>query len=532
MSRPASLFRNAGIVATATLASRLLGLLRDQVQSWTFGAGFATDAFVAAYRIPNALRDLFAEGALSSAFLPAFTRQAGSAGSEAAFRLARRTMTLLAVLLGISTLLVAWGAPVLVRLYAAGFDGAKTDLAVSMTRILSPFLLFIALAAVAMGMLQAGGRFLAPASAPAAFNVVCLLAMVGLPALLARAGHPPALALAWGATAGGIAQFLVQVPALRRSGFRFGVDWAPRDPEVRRLLRAIAPAAAGLAATQLNVLVDTVIASSLGDGPITWLQLAFRLVQLPIGLIGVALATVHLQRAAVQAAAGDLAAIRDGLRSALRTAAFLTLPAAAGLIALSKPIARLLFEHGRFTPESTAATAAAAAWYAAGLFAYVAIKIEVPTFYAIGDSRTPAAATVAAVALKIAITLTLVAVLPAAGLPPHLALAGATSLAAWIQLAWISRGLNRRLGPSPSLAGTIAAIGALAALMGVACAALHRILETIVPGQGLGVQGMRLAASIAAGVALVAAGGLALRLPEATRAWDRCRALASPRRGR
>lgn len=532
MSRPASLLRNAGIVAAATLASRLLGLLRDQVQSWIFGAGFATDAFVAAYRIPNALRDLFAEGALSSAFVPAFTRLERERGRDAAFDLARRTLTLLAVTLAAAAVLIAWGAPALVGLYAAGFDDDKARLAIAMTQVLSPFLLFIALAAVAMGMLHAAGRFVAPASAPAWFNVVCLVAMIALPATLARAGFAPALALAVGATAGGLAQFLVQIPALRRTGFRFGLDWAPRDREVRRLLRAIAPAAVGLAATQVNVLVDTVIASSLGDGPITWLQLAFRLVQLPIGLFGVALATVHLQRASHQVASGDLGALREGLDSALRTAAILTLPAAAGLIALARPIARLLFEHGRFTPESTAATAAAASCYALGLYAYVAVKIEVPTYYALGDSRAPARATVASVAFKIAATLGFLALLPAVGVPPFLALAVATSLAAWLNLAFLSRGLRRRLGPGRSVTGVVLRIGALSAGMGVACAMLSSGLEVLLPGSGVGLQAARLGASIVAGIVLTFAGALAMRLPEAIRARDRLEALASSRRGR
>ena len=227
MSQPRGLLRTVGSISSATTVSRVLGLVRDQVQSYYFGAGSLTDAFVAAFRIPNLLRDLFAEGAMSSAFVPTFTAEREKRGADAAWRLANRLITALILILGGVTLAIFVGAPLILRVYAAGFDSEKMDLAVSMTRILSPFLLFVALAAVAMGVLNTCGRFFLPALAPASFNVVVILSVVILVPILPRFGVEPALALAIGAIGGGALQFLVQLPALRREGFRLRLELAP-----------------------------------------------------------------------------------------------------------------------------------------------------------------------------------------------------------------------------------------------------------------------------------------------------------------
>src|SRR6266850_3445304 len=227
MSERVSLLRSAGSISLATAMSRVLGLVREQVQSYYFGAGFVTDAFLAAFRIPNLLRDLFAEGALSSAFVPTFTAIKEREGPEAAWRLANRLFTVLAVILAVVTLGIFAFAPWIMRVYAAGFSPEKLALSVTMTRILSPFLLAVALASVAMGVLNTYGRFFVPALAPALLNVAAILGVVLFYPVFVHFGWPAGLVLASGAMVGGVLQFGVQVPSMRRLGFRFRPDWAP-----------------------------------------------------------------------------------------------------------------------------------------------------------------------------------------------------------------------------------------------------------------------------------------------------------------
>jgi putative peptidoglycan lipid II flippase len=502
--------------------SRVLGLVREQAQAYAFGAGFATDAFWTAFRIPNLLRDLFAEGALSSAFVATLTAEKRRCGEEAAWGLARRTMTMLIVLLGAGSIFLFLAAPAVVKIYAPGFEAEKAALTTTMTRILSPFLLLVSLAALAMGVLNTRGRFFLPALAPASFNVLSIAAILALPALLLARGMDPVLALALGALAGGAAQFLVQAPALRAEGFRFRWDWAPRDPGLRRVALLMIPATFGLAAVQINIFVDTLLASRLGDGPISWLQYAFRLIQLPIGLFGVALGMVNLARVSEDAAKGDLAALRSNLAAALRAVAFLALPASAGLIALREPIIRLLYERGRFGAEDTAQTAAAVVCYALGLYAYAATKIQVPTFYALGDTRIPVAASGAAVVSKIAANFALLAVFPRFGLHPFLALASGTAVAAWVNFAILGWGLRRRAGSTAEhrVLPLTTTLAFLSAFMGVAVAVFHRALEVWLPGAGLPGDIGRLLASVALGIGIVAGGGVRLGLDE-TRALGR-----------
>lgn len=522
MSESKSLLRSAGVVSLATLVSRVLGLVREQAQAYAFGAGFATDAFWTAFRIPNLLRDLFAEGALSSAFVATFTAERTRHGEDAAWRLARRTMTMLIVLLGAGSIVLFLVAPSVVTLYAPGFEPAKAALATTMTRILSPFLLLVSLAAFAMGILNTRGRFFLPALAPASFNVLSIAAILVLPALLVARGMEPVLALALGALAGGAAQFLVQAPALRTEGFRFRWDWAPRDPGLRRVGLLMLPATFGLAAVQINIFVDTLLASRLGDGPISWLQYAFRLIQLPIGLFGVALGMVNLARVSANAANGDMAALRGNLAAALRAVAFLAIPASVGLIALREPIIRILYERGQFGPDDTAQTAAAVLCYALGLYAYAATKIQVPTFYALGDTRIPVAASGAAVVSKIAANFALLALFPRLGLHPFLALATGTAAAAWVNFGILGWGLRRRAGSTAEyrVLPLTTTVTLLSLFMGAAVAVFHRGLEAWLPGGGTPGEAARLLASVALGVAIVAFGGVRLGLDE-TRALRR-----------
>jgi len=517
--------RTVGSISSATAISRVLGLLRDQVQSYFFGAGPVTDAFTAAFRIPNLLRDLFAEGALSSAFVPTFTAAREHEGAEAAWRLLRRVITALLVVLGAVTVLIAVGAPAIVELYVSGFSGDKLRLAVTMTRILSPFLLAVALAAVAMGALNSCGRFFLPALAPACFNLAAILGVVALVDVLPRLGHEAGLALALGAMLGGALQFAVQLPALRREGFRFRPDLALGDPGLRRIAGLMLPATFGLAATQLSILVDTVLASRFGDGPMTYLALAFRLMQLPIGLFGVAIATANLARVSRDVARSDPTSLRANLAASLRLAAILTMPAGLALVTLREPIVRLLFEHGRFGPHDTPRVGAATACYALGLFAYAVTKIQVPTFYALGDTRTPVLASAVAVAVKIAASLAGIAWLARAGGDPFLALALSTALAAWVNFLVLGIGLRRRVGPlsGHGVSRTCAIMLGVSVGVAVGCGALHAALERALPGAGLVAQTIRVSISIAAGLALVAVAVRVARLPEGLALFARLR---------
>ena len=501
--------------------SRILGLLRDQVQSYFFGAGPITDAYLAAFRIPNLLRDLFAEGALSSAFVPTFTAEREQHGDEAAFALADRMAALLSVLLSGLALLLFLGAPWILKLYAPGFSAETHDLAVQMTRILSPFLWFVALAALSMSMLNTHGRYFVPALAPAFFNVASISGVVLLSPLLISFDIEPGLSLAFGAIAGGLLQFVAQVPSLRGIGWRFRprLDW--NHTGVRKIGRLMGPAVFGLAATQVNILVDTMIASRY-ESAITWLSLSFRLMQLPLGLFGVAIATAHLAHVSRDAARNDLVSMRDHLASAIRMAAVLTIPATVGLMVLRKPIVSLLFEHGRFTATDASQTAAAAFCYVLGLFAYSVTKIQVPTFYALGQTRIPVLASATAVAFKIVTSLWLIRILPGFGISPFLGLAFSTSLAAWINFALLSRGLSKRLGSlaGHGLARTLFLLLFLASLMGGVCVVTYDLLAQWIQGSGLLSQSLRLFTTVMLG-GLIALGGAAmLRVPEARQMVD------------
>jgi len=532
MSERPSLLRSAGSISLATAMSRVLGLMREQVQSYYFGAGLVTDAFLAAFRIPNLLRDLFAEGALSSAFVPTFTAVRQREGPEAAWRLANRLFTMLAVILGAVTLLIVAFAPWIMRVYASGFTPEKLALSATMTRILAPFLFAVAIAAVAMGMLNTYGRFFIPALAPALLNVAAIASVVALSPVFVRIGWPAGLSLAVGAMAGGLLQFGVQVPAMRALGFRFRFDWAPRDPGLLRIAWLMLPATIGQAATQINFLVDTWLASRYGNGPITWLSLAFRLIQLPIGLFGVAIGTANLARVSRDAAQGDREGLRANLAAALRAAALLALPATAGLVALREPIIGVIFEHGAFDRRSTAKTAAALLCYALGLYAYAVTKIQVPTFYALGDTRVPVIASTSAVAAKLAANAVFVLSLPMIGVDPFLGLALSTSIAAWTNFGVLAWGLKRRAG---SIAGHGVVRGTLgmalvALATGVACGGAHAGLVRLVPGGGTAGEVARLGVAVGVGLAAAAAGAIAMRIPEARAIARRVASMA--RRGR
>ena len=394
--------RAAGVVALAVLGSRILGLVRDQVFGSLFGAGEFMDAFVMAFRIPNLLRDLFAEGALSMAFITVFTKTTALEGDRAAWDLANKVATAAAVIVSALTIIGILCAPWIVALIAGGFPPAKAALTVTLTRIMFPFILLVSLAALVMGMLNARNVFGIPATASSFFNLGSIIAGAGIGWLIDPHFGPHAiLGLAIGTLIGGAMQLGVQLPSLKRLGYRFRPDFRWRDPGVRAILRLMGPSVIAASSTQVNVLVNSVFASHLGNGPVTWLQYAFRLMQLPLGIFGVALGTVSLPLLARMAAGGNIVGFRTELARGMRLAFLLTIPASIGLILLAGPIMSVLFQHGRFNAYDALEAAAALRFYAIGLCGYAALKVLVNAFYAIDRRKTPMFVSFGAVGLNL-----------------------------------------------------------------------------------------------------------------------------------
>jgi putative peptidoglycan lipid II flippase len=396
--------RASGRVSASILLSRVLGVGREVVFAGLFGAGAIADAFVVAFRIPNLFRDLLAEGALSSAFVPTFTAAWKGEGQEPAERLAALTLGGILIVTGLLTVLGVVFAEPIVTLISGSFGGdpAKVAAAVELTRLLMPFLVLASVGAVFMGMLNAQRRFLVPALGPATFNVVSMLAG-GVAWLLGADTRTAILVWAVGTLVGGVVQTGMQVIALWRQGFRIRIAVAGilGHPGVRRIGMLMAPAVLGVAAIQLNVFVNTNFAGSLGDGPVTQLNYAFRLFFLPLGMFGVALATVTMTSVSEAAAAGDRGELARRAGDGVSAGWMLTSASAVGLFALALPIIELLYRHGRTTPDDALAIAACLQMYVLGLVPYSLIKILAPAFYSVDRPRIPLVASACGVAANI-----------------------------------------------------------------------------------------------------------------------------------
>lgn len=400
--------RATGVVGIAILCSRILGLLREVVFASLFGATRSMDAFLTAFRAPNMLRDLFAEGALSTAFVTTFSRRIATEGDESAWRLASKVATLTVVFMSALTLLGIIFAPVLIHILAPGFPPEKAVLTIQLTRIMFPFILLVSLAALVMGMLNAKDVFGMPAMASSFFNLGSIVGGVVLCYWLdpqpdwrhPHFGERGLIGLSIATLIGGLLQLLVQLPALRRVGFRFRPDFHWRDSGVRTILLLMGPATIAASAVQINVAVNSGFASKLGDGPMTWLNIAFRLMQLPLGIFGVAIATVTLPLISRSAAVGNKAEFRGALAHAIRLVMLLTIPSAIGLIILAEPIIGLIYQHGRFTAEATARTAEALRFYAIGLVGYSAVKVLAPAFYALDKRHLPMLVSLVSIAMN------------------------------------------------------------------------------------------------------------------------------------
>src|SRR3989440_3673562 len=369
-----------GSIGAATLASRVLGFARDMVVALAFGAGPITDAFFVAFRIPNILRRLLAEGALSTAVIPVFTDYAVNHPRGELVRMLRAILAAALLVLGVTTLVGVLAAPWLLSVIAPGFsEPGQRDLAVLLTRVMFPYLILVGLAAFAMGVLNSQGRFFVAALGPAVLNVGMIAAVL----FLARRLDPPIVALAIGVLVGGVGQLLVQLPGLRALGLLVPPSRELRHPALGRVARLLLPAVFGLAAVQVMVFVNTLLASLLPAGSISFLYYADRVMEFPLGIFGIALASASLPAMSRQAAEGDTRALADTLNFALRLAVYICVPATVGLLVLRMPITRVLFERGRFTSADTVAPAQALSGHAVRLVAFAAARITPQAFYAL-----------------------------------------------------------------------------------------------------------------------------------------------------
>ena len=428
--------RAAGVIGGATFLSRILGFIRDMALANLFGANAAADAFYVAYRIPNLLRELFAEGSMSSAFIPVFTEYHASKSPKEAWALANAAFTTLLTLVTLVTILGIVSAPGIVWLLAPGFraDASKLATTTLLTQIMFPYLIFVSLAALAMGVLNALRSFVVPALAPVFFNICVILFAVIISPIFAQ----PILAVAVGIVIGGLAQFLMQLPGLRKKGLTFSLDFHPHHPGVKKIGLLIIPSLLGLAVTQINLTVSTILASYFQGGP-TYLFYGMRLIQFPLGIFGVAMATAILPSLSAQAARGSMTELRETLNFGLRMVLFIIVPSMAGLICLRIPIIHLFFEHGAFSAQDTIGTASALLGFSIGLWAFASYRILATAFYSLQDTRTPALVAVLSVATNIGLSLWLMAPLG------HMGLALAAGLAAIFNTLILVTILHQRL---------------------------------------------------------------------------------------
>lgn len=378
-----------GIIAIAVMFSRVLGLIREVLFNALFGTS-SMGIFLIAFRAPNLLRDLFAEGALSISFITIFSKKIETEGEQSAWHLASKMLTLTCVMMSILSILGIFFAKQFIGVLAPGFSPEDMGTTILLTQIMYPFILLVSIAALVMGMLNSKNVFGIPALASSFFNIGSIIggALCGW-LIDPHFGEKALAGLAIGTIIGGIFQLAIQIPSLRRAGFNFKPDFRWNDAGVKKILILTLPAVIAASAVQINVLVNTSFASYIGKEAVTWLNSAFRLMQFPIGVFGVAVATITLPVISRIAATNNPTLFGSTLGRAMRLAVFLTLPAAVGLWFFAKPIIALIYEHGKFYSEDTIQTAFALQFYALGLVAYSCIKVLSPAFYAVDKKWTP-----------------------------------------------------------------------------------------------------------------------------------------------
>ncbi|MBK9163611.1 MAG: murein biosynthesis integral membrane protein MurJ [Acidobacteria bacterium] len=495
-----SVARSAGIVSIAVMFSRVLGLVRETVFAKYFGAGFLYDTFIVGFRIPNLLRDLFAEGALSAAFVKVFTDYQLKNSEKEAWRLASLVFNCLAVVLGVITIIGILLSPLFVKLITYNYLGdpnhyypaEKAALATTLMQIMFPFILLVALAALAMGVLNTKGKFGIPASASTAFNIASIIFGLAFAFWLSGGSWDrstdkltiPADAAQWaiigmaiGTIVGGAAQFLIQLPSLWKVGFRFSLNLNFRDEGVRRVMRLMGPAIIGTGAIQVKVLVDTVVASGI-DGGASWLSYAFRLMQFPIGVFGVAIGTAAIPTLSRLASEENFTKFRSTLSDAIKLVFLLAIPSACGLVVLADPIISLIYQRGEFDAFDTNMTGWALAAYSIGLAGYAAIKVLSPAFYALDDAKTPMYISLASIIVHVPSSFGLMQLLSTVGVSPerpngfgHVGVALATSTVALVNFIALTMLMRRKIGRlnGRDIIAALVKIAIASAAMSVVC---------------------------------------------------------------
>lgn len=438
MSEERRVTKAAGIVGAATFLSRILGFVRDMVMAKVFGAGMVADAFFVGFRIPNLLRELFAEGSMSAAFIPVFTEYTNTRSKEETWRMASAAFTILFLVLVLVTAAGILIAPWIVRGIAPGFYEIPEKFALTseLTRIMFPYLIFIGLAALMMGILNTLRSFAAPALSPVMLNI----AMITAALFVAPFMEQPIVALAIGVVVGGMLQFAVQLPSLWRAGGHLSWRFEPGHPGVKQVGLLMLPSLFGLSVTQLNIFISTILASFLPEGSVTYLFYGMRLIHFPLGMFGIALATAILPSLSTYASEHNEARLRETLSFGLRLIFFLTIPAMAGLIVLREPITSFLFQRGAFLYKDTVGTATAILYYAVGLWAFAGIRIVAAAFYSLKDTKTPVKMASVALLVNVVLSLALMSPMGHGGLA--LATAGA-AIVNFMGLVWL---LRKRMG--------------------------------------------------------------------------------------
>ncbi|MBF0426147.1 MAG: murein biosynthesis integral membrane protein MurJ [Magnetococcales bacterium] len=427
-----------GTISFYTLLSRVLGFARDVVIARGFGSGMDADAFFVAQKLPNFLRRLFAEGAFATAFVPVFSTYKVQDDVAATRQMVAAVFTALAAILMVVVALGELTMPYLLMVIAPGFGDTpeKYTLTVDLTRITFPYILLISLVAMVGGVLNSYRRFAVPAATPILLNVFIILGAVFAAPWFER----PSVGLALGILIGGIVQLAVQFPAMTRLGMPLGLRWDPRHPAIRRILTLMGPSVLGVSVAQISLILDTFLASWLPSGSISYLYYADRLVEFPLGLIGIAMATAILPTLSAKAARNDEQGLNADLAFAMRVVTLINLPASVALIVLREPILVMLFQGGAFSAETTAATSQALLAYSSGLIAFTGVKVVAPAFFARHDTRTPVR--VAIVCLVINMVLNVILMFPL----KHVGLALATTLTSYLNVSLLLFYLHRQTG--------------------------------------------------------------------------------------
>ena len=438
MDEKRNITKAAGLMSVATFISRILGYIKDMILAVFFGATGLSDTFFVAFRIPNLLRELFAEGSMSSAVIPVLTEHQTKYGDEEAKRLVRIIFTSITIFVGLICVLGIIFAPAIVTAIAPGFLNMpdKFSLTVLLTRLMFPFLLFISLAAIVMGALNTRRIFFIPAVAPAMLNITIIAAVL----LLAPGMEQPIIAVAIGVAIGGLVQFAFQLPSFFKNGYSLTPQYDFRHPGLKKISILILPATMGMAVAQINIFISTILASYLVEGSITYLYYSMRLIQFPIGIFGVAMGMAVLPTLSEHAVKGDFDSLRSDFSFALRLLFFMTIPAMAGLIALREPIVNILFQRGRFDYAATIGTSQALLFYSLGIWAMVGVRIVTVSFYSMQDTKTPVK--VAVIALLTNIILSLIFMGPL----KHSGLALANAVASSVNFTALFFMLRKKLG--------------------------------------------------------------------------------------